>query len=830
MKIEFALVFIVLSLMFWRCVQPSDPMPLWSGDAFEVANPPVAILPLQSMIMSLVSVGAGFILLAMSDIKLWMRCVCMLLLAAGCAAVKWHSMNPAMSIENTMLGLDWLAAIATGVGVASAIQSERTREHEGSQSSTLLRCALAMLAACVIASLIRGVSQYVFEHARTYASFQQDRAAFFASQGWSEGSPMALAFERRISQREATGWFGMANVFATLMAVSSVCMLMLAAHTKRIGWWVLAGASLVGVVLAGSKAGFGVVAIGLAVAAASGVARKRGWLADRRLLGGVITTALVCAAVWGGLAVRGALGENLGERSLLFRAQYHQAAFAIASNLGQPIDVAKREALPEADASASPPTLQGDLLKGIGPASFKDRAMLVKPATLPEDVSSPHSLPLDLVVGLGVAGAGLLGLWYLLACFATSGLFARASTTLLAAKELPTTGPTAGRDPAWLAVVLACVVPTVAAAWSETSIATLDQRLVRLGSCIIAAFAGVWVLHAMRRVQVGLLVFALAAASAALIAHLLLELTGTMAGANAWCAALLACGAGLAIPARTSIESPAAKPARQSTLPLAIAACVIIVLTISSISQLKSVAAWQRSLQAAYDIAEPVQTMRLRTRALGAGSPMDGDTVDSIARDLGTELGVPVQPRPASVQAALEALHLRQLQPAIEQLTLAHEAKPGHLVTAQALSRLLTLQADAQKRAGNVQASQTAAAKARGVIERVIASGESASAWSWLAQLIQTHRQLLGDSKELRTQQRSALLRASVLSPYELQMPKQLAKFYAENPDEPEAGAGSQLAKQWANRALAVNELLRLDPVKQLGDAARKELQDVAGK
>jgi hypothetical protein len=810
-------------------------MPYWSGDAFEVANPPVAILPVQSMVMSLASGCAGAALVFLSRLSLSMRLGLLAMLALLPVATKVHlRASELLAVENTLLGLDWFAAIATGLGLACAIWSERARECKTAERKThsfVLRLTIAMLLACVMASLVRGVSQYVFEHARTLTSFRQDRDTFFASQGWTDGSPMALAFERRISQREASGWFGLSNVFATLMAVSAVMCIVLAAHTRKLGWLLLAVASITGVVLAGSKAGYGVVAIGCAVGFLAVCARRMlpQTFASRATTAGIVLVVLTAAGVWGGLALRGSLGEKLGERSLLFRAQYHQTALNIVANLGRAIDVTTREQLPLDPTTFAPAHLQGNVLTGIGPAAFKDRAMLVKPRTLPEDVSSPHSLALDLAVGFGLAGCAIIVLWGALASLSARGLFSQNDSAIddqqIATAELPSDGPAAGRDPAWLAVVVACVLPTVIAALDESAIATLDQRVVRLLACLAACVAGVWGLHAARKLTLSVLALALGAAAIACITHLLLELTGVTPGADAWCAALLGAGAGLAKMPRS--EETLMRPMPRRVVVVCIGLVLCGLLSARAVSWMQ---AWQHGLSRAYSEAQPVQVLRMRLREFAAGRPMDGDTAALLAKDIGLEVGQPVLPKQESMQAAMQALQLRQLQPAIKALEGAHNAAPAHLATAQALSRLLTLQADAHNRAGNKLASEQTAKRALGTVERVLVSGETASAWAWLGQLRLTHAQLFETGPAEKptplsqaTQQSilDAFSRAAVLSPFEGQHPRQLA-LLAQQFGRP------ILAKAWATRALAVDDLLRLDPLKQMPPAKRMEIQMIA--
>src|SRR5690606_14992553 len=83
------------------------------------------------------------------------------------------------------------------------------------------------------------------------------------------------------------------------------------------------------------------------------------------------------------IALRGLLGERLGELSLLFRSFYLRGAIAIIAD---------------------------HPLLGVGPAGFKDAYMLAKPAIAPEDVTSAHSVLFDLGATLGLAGLAWIAL------------------------------------------------------------------------------------------------------------------------------------------------------------------------------------------------------------------------------------------------------------------------------------------------------------------------------------------------------------------------------------------------------------------------------------
>ncbi len=107
-------------------------------------------------------------------------------------------------------------------------------------------------------------------------TFRADRGAVLPAQGWTPDSPMAKAFERRLSQAEASGYFGMANVLATLGAAGIAMALSLraAAYARTspvakptpssLAVWAVIASAVVLVYYAGAKGGFAAAGLGVA--------------------------------------------------------------------------------------------------------------------------------------------------------------------------------------------------------------------------------------------------------------------------------------------------------------------------------------------------------------------------------------------------------------------------------------------------------------------------------------------------------------------------------------------------------------------------------------
>jgi len=268
----------------------------------------------------------------------------------------------------------WLAGV---VAVAALLALA------GADARTARVCSAAAVAAVcgTLAILaVRGASQVLSEHPSTVAHYDANRESVLASQGWSSGSPQAIAYERRLRQREATGWFGFSNVYASIAASGAV--LLAGVALVRTGGRRALLAGTVGVALvalvavSGSKGGIAAIAIGFGAAALAMAVSGRA--ASVPLMRTALLAAPLCALAlpW----VRWyAGGLEWGERSLLVRAGYLHSAWEAVR--------------------ASP-------LYGWGPAGFQLADISFRPSWSVEEVSSAHAAVADWCAALGVS-AGL---------------------------------------------------------------------------------------------------------------------------------------------------------------------------------------------------------------------------------------------------------------------------------------------------------------------------------------------------------------------------------------------------------------------------------------
>jgi hypothetical protein len=318
-------------------------------------------------------------------------------------------------------------------------------------------------------------------------------------------------------QAEATAWFGLSNVASSALGALAIAATGVACalwRPRRLGAVLVslfAAAALALVALNGSKGAIAAVAIGAAFAA---------WCARTRASRVHVVAALVLLALpVVGVAARGAVGMSLGERSLLFRAQYVEGALR---------------------TFAQHPSV------GVGPAGFGDAYLLVRPALSPEEVQSAHAAWADWMASLGIGGVawvvvlGVLVAWCARAACDDGPAAADAAT------------PARPRLVAALAVLAVATISIVPDAHALDDHALLQRVLAAL---FAAAIAGIVVRAALMPGRA--VAAALAGAALLLAVHAQVEMTLWWPGAIAWVAALIAVVAGGARPAHEPAASTA---------------------------------------------------------------------------------------------------------------------------------------------------------------------------------------------------------------------------------------------------------------------------------
>ena len=396
-------------------------------------------------------------------------------------------------------GLDWMSAWCACGAAAAVARNPRPMARLAWSSLVAV-----LLGVCCL-WLARGAWQWFHEHGSTLRYFQeQARESFFADRGWDPDGPQALSYQRRLMQREMTGWFGLANIFSGVLAVAAVALAGLPRMQGRSGasWGMLSAACAVAVLANGGKGAIAAMCIGLAMVWLLRRMRVRPWT-----LAGVASAVVIVSATAAWWRA-GPLGTVMpGERSLLFRWHYLQTAWS---------------------AWQEQPWL------GTGPDRFQDASARLRPPEAVEIVRSAHAAFADWVSQLGVGA-----LAWVVAAMALLVWAARGA----AVEPAPLPTPQARDGNAQRAVMVAVLGAVLLSILFEASALDPASSLVRwVGG---AAWAGAAVMLLPRlwsaRASGSHMLFP---AALAMLCHAQVEMTLWNPGSTAWMLALL----GAAVP------------------------------------------------------------------------------------------------------------------------------------------------------------------------------------------------------------------------------------------------------------------------------------------
>jgi hypothetical protein len=828
-----------------------DPFPAFSGDPTTVEAPVLGLTPFRALVAhALCTIGAALVLIAAavrdraaggaSTRGHWAACG---LALAGLCPLAFHTLahdDPALTVTATA----WASALALGL----AAWRTSTAPH--------LRLALASgVLALLVAFAAKSLLQVAIEQPMAEAAFRRTRTAFLAAQGWDEGSPNALAYERRIVQREATAWFGMANVLASfaaaILAVATTLLFTRLLQSRaapstsprpdrtRLALGVVALAALTAaalVVLAGSKGGYVAAALGVVLAAlgalrstrAASVGDAVSKAAPRpaallRVASIALGPALIAAPLLLVVA-RGLVGERLGELSILFRWFYLQGA---------------------ARAFAESPIL------GTSPTGFRDAYLRLKPPLSPEDVAMPHSVLADLASTLGVGGLALGALLVLAAWSAGRVLLtvsAHAAATHATHDQHPDGDTPLPRLVARFAFV-ALSAGTLAAIAFESRAQTPEAALVRVGAILLGTFLAWAVATLVASHPRGMLALraGLAAAALTILAHTQIELTGTMVGACTLFALIVGLGAGSSRGTHPT-PAPRSRPNIAHALVAAAPASIACIALAIVLVRAPLVHTWERSVLAAAGHVAPLPRWNAALdRVNDALRRRDRAEVERSATQLASELAaepVPTYPGAppgaddgtlASLVRAVQRARLARMDRAGVALDRARLAAQDHVETGRALSGLYLRGALEARDVGDSDAAGAWARRALETAATVAARADRSSlAWSWDAtvcrSLIQANASaappadapwLPAETDALADREIRSLERAAALAPFEPSHAFWRAQAAARAGDTAQAAA-------WAARALALNDALRLDPLRQFDPERVKVLRTLA--
>ncbi|MEI7657770.1 MAG: O-antigen ligase family protein [Phycisphaerae bacterium] len=753
-----ACLLVLLAIACIRATCSHDPFPGWSGDPFEVINPILGITPRVGLMLDIVALlAAGATLVLERARPLALGC-----LIVASASVLFHALAPSANrLEDAMLGFTWLSGLASA---AAVMTSCRRPELRG--------LAMACLAGILPLLAFKGLHQYFVEHRETLDAFLADRERFLAAQGWAPGSPMALGYERRISQPEATGWFGLANVYATMGAASLVVGLGIlvpafirpSSVSKRSGAVLLAvlGGAMLGA--SGAKGGYAAALVGALVLAGSAFARGRPATTRQRML---IAAALGLVCVLGPLVLvvaRGLIGTASGELSILFRWYYLEGAATI---------------------------IREHWVLGTGPAGFRDAYMLAKPPLAPEDVTSPHSVIFDHAACLGLGGIAAGAFFFSLVLGAARGCLLPATTG-------------AGPDASLRTHLRLAAIPLIAAvmlgAVLEQPIQTPAMTVLRIMAMGCGILVAATVLSVTRH-AISSLGVAFAAASLALASHAQIEMTLVNPGSVAWVLCLL--GAAASSPeTEEGFPTTPSLASRLTALSPVIAALVAATLLPRTLD-------WEHHLRAAYADAIPVAEFQSRAASMERSMAAREDSPAQLVNDLSAVLATPVSATSEGFAAGMTLLREHKAAACLAELDAAARAWPHHFSTDRVLARLLL--ARGLGPGPGSEDSRRAIDLARQGAERA----DTSVAWSWYATCL-----LAADPQGRRSEAVESLGRAAELAPREPSHAVRLARLL-EPVDRSQSAA-------WAARALACDDNLRLDPLLRLPASEREAMQALA--
>lgn len=737
----------------------------------------------------------------------------LLLFLAPVGVLAWHGWNDA---EQMRVASQWTAAMATAVGATHLARDPRWR-------IVLLGAVVAL----TIPLAVKGIYQVTIEYGDTIASFEQNRQALLDSQGWETGSSAAEIYVRRLTQREATGWFALSNVYGSVMAMLATFWVGAALATARSklqsGWLgvviLFAAAGLTGLAVSFSKGAGAAAVVGLILAAMCLLPRK--WKQHLRPLTGRVTLGLIGTAL-AVTAVRGLLFpeslQSVDGYSLLFRWHYWVGA---AGMLGE------------------------HPLAGVGAGGFQNAYLLHRPPLSPEEVTSPHSVFIDWLA----AGGGAMIAWVAL----TLMLLTRAAPSA-SAPSVRDANPTgaAGEHPTLdrrllIGCSLGLTVLSGGVAWYlNRRVLFIDYQVV-LMPLSLAGLAGSLALveFLIRHVSLRLLRWAVWAALTVALLHAQIEMTMTQPGSASLVMLLL--GAVSARAERRQSDSPGDQ---RSALP----ALVLMGMFVAAHLILVARPVWgtQTHLRRAHEQLSTVGAVRTALTQAGNASTLD-ERMEHLQRaelllrqaeasiDLtGTwrEIQSAVQLNDAArvqrliatggtlLDEAISRLEVDRIAAALRELELARHMRPIDAVAWREASKLWMHLALLHDQAGNTASRDEAADIAcRLAEEHAVDRPASANAAATAARRWYERNRLAATVDAMQ----HALLwqrRVVELDPNGLEARRTLARMLDEAGLQPEAIEAYE-------RTLEINEHMRLDPLKQLSDrelqAVRKRIAELRG-
>lgn len=838
---------VIVGVALIRIITPHSRLAWWDLDATRLILPETTITPAWSLILDAILWAAvavvGFALVkAKRPIALpaWG----LVMVAAGVAA--WHGVfkpmpsvniatDPALALLESQLGMTisqalsvdasmldqpvhgsmdslvrasvWIASLAGSLALMLAARAD----------AALRRVALAALLSVVCVLAFKGAHQFFIEHASTVADFEANAVERLAAQGLLPDSPTAREFERRLRHPDATGWFGLSNVFGSVMAASLLASLGLLARVWRsrtageLGWVDLSAAaglaSLAALGLYCSQSKGAMVAFVVAAflagwlrwsprLAAGRLGERlpailprplRPWLMPTRRHAALISLSAFAIGL-GAILVRGAIDESMSELSLLFRWHYLLASIRI--------------------------WFEHPLL-GVGPGEYQAAYAVAKMPMNPEVVESPHSVLIDWIATLSVGGVAMavVLLWITWRIGLSSG---RAVGESFEATQ-------ASRRGERLAMVAAIAGAIAFSSIRQQPTTGPADAIIRVLGCLAmllaATFIARWLIAPPGRLAHARLGWVgVTGGALVLLLHGNIEMTFTTPGSVGWAMAFLGlAGAG-----------PVAREPHRNRggilLPIAASALVL-----ATALQASHAMRWEQSLASAARVAHPLAEVRAAVGQLpSAAGQAEVDrlmgTILTSVIPAGARLDHDTMARLDQFIIQYEQATQRQVARGLLQAYLEEPSVAGPLRRAGGLWLA----------AGDLPQARAAAGL---LLSRFPERGSAVAAASLLLDTIVQQTGDPADAKPAAT----AWARAHQQDPYAVQPAVRLVRLALAYPgsvdDRPtprtsvlKAPADPTLtvSQAWAERALWNDDLLRLDPLKRMGEAERAWLEGIA--
>lgn len=399
-----------------------------------LTEPPFSTSPLKEA-GAFAGVPLGEQIIASSELLRVGSAVLILALAAGWAVASAGSKRK-FTLLHPMFGV-WLVLLAACL-FASASRAADTRQaiNTALEQVSLLtagfvviqlarrawqrRLVLVVLAGLATMLGAKGLYQVLVEIPDQVASFQENKAQQLAALRQAPDSPGARMFETRLRENSTKGWFGLANVFGTLMVLLTLAAVGLAAdkwdawrHDRAVRQpagrgppekgksadiplpLLAAILSTLAMLAAGATwlltRSRGAMLAGLLAGLAGVLLMKLGDRAARVRSKLIALTAAVLVAGVGLVVLLGVTRGGLPSKTMQVRWEYWSVAADMLRTGPVPGQQAHSQAHPY-------------LLLGVGPGNFADYYLLNRHPGAEEEVKNPHNVIVQAFTEYGLAG------------------------------------------------------------------------------------------------------------------------------------------------------------------------------------------------------------------------------------------------------------------------------------------------------------------------------------------------------------------------------------------------------------------------------------------